>query len=115
MKEQDKQPKVEKHDCAEKFLNDLGSLSPTWKLKIAALMDERSFTASQALGSLAAFALDTDQYLVVPDHQFFNDIHVRPAGTRMLCPVCDREFELQYPGQPICGNDCSVAYYAKQA
>jgi hypothetical protein len=109
-----KEPK-DNHDCAVDFLKSMRALSPTWDAKITALMEERGLNATQALGSLAAFALDTDQYLVVPDHPYFNDVHMRPTGSKMICPVCDGEFELKYPGQPVCSNQCAQAFYANKA
>ena len=110
MSDHSKIPKTE-HDCGAAFITTLQTLSPAWRDKIQALMEERHLTPTQALGSLAAFALDTGQYLIVPDHPFFHDQTLRPAGTHQLCPVCEKEWELLYPGQPVCSNACAAAFY----
>jgi len=102
------------HDCAQHFLKDLCDMSPTWKLKIDALMEERGFNHAQALGNLAVFALDTDNYLVINDHPFFNDVKVRPQGTKARCPSCQQDYVLDYPGRPYCSNRCADQARAAQ-
>lgn len=102
------------HDCAATFLNSMRGMDPTWDAKIQALIEEMHLNETQALGSLCAFALDTDQYLIVPDHPFFHGDNIPAKGTKLVCPICDHEFERQYPGQPVCSNECAEKFYAQK-
>lgn len=103
------------HNCASTFLNSIRGMDPTWATKIEALIEERHLNDTQALGSLCVYALDTDQYLIVPDHPYFTEGNIQPTGSKLVCPVCDHVFERQYPGQPVCSNKCAETYYARQA
>ena len=94
--------------AATLILSHMRTLEPAWDAKIQALLDERHFSDRQALMSLAAYTLDSDQHMQIPgDHPAFAPNFI-PAGSTAKCPVCQKDYTLLYPGMPFCGNACAA-------
>lgn len=100
-------------ECAKVIVAFFCGLDPGWAAKIDAVRDERHFTDEQICMLFMANTLDQDQHMVLPsDHPFFTAEHM-PQGREGICPECLKPFERQYPGQPLCGNECANRFYTR--
>lgn len=92
----------------------IASLDPLWSDEIEVMRKERGWDDLQILGALCGYTLEQQAHMWIPQHPFFSDNHI-PAGARQVCVVCDKEWIVAYPGQPVCSNACAEAYYAKKS
>lgn len=94
------------NDCAEHLVSWIGTLDPMWKERLTIMRAERGFTASQMLGTCAAYVLDESLHMILVPHEALQPNPWR-VGEQMRCQGCETLFNPKYPGQPFCSNACA--------
>jgi hypothetical protein len=97
---------------AHELLKYIGQLDPTWENRIEITKTERGLDDLQCLGAYVVKVLEAGEHMIVAEHPFFTK-DFGSAYEPRPCPQCKRSYMPDYPGQPICSNECARKYYPR--
>jgi hypothetical protein len=97
-------------EAARLVLNFMTQMDPTWGDRIKVVEGERGWEPLQIIAALIANTLDREEHMNVQEHPIFQANFIS-TGSGNLCPVCGKEWTAEYPGQPVCSNECAQRHY----
>lgn len=118
------QPEGSLDAIAQRFLNVLYGIDPTWEERDRACAAEWALSPAQRLLKYAGMVLDQQLHLNMLQGYEFLEPGAQPRGTpqqpeqlvtpmRAECPQCHNQFDRKIPGQITCSNECGDLYFPK--
>ncbi len=109
---------------AQKFLEVLYGIDPTWEERDRACAAEWALGPAQRLLKYAGIVLDQQLHLnMLQGYEFLEPgVTATPDKPAQLvtpmtaeCPQCHKPFDRKVPGQVTCSNECGETYFPKPA
>lgn len=99
------------NDMAGQLIKYIGSFDPTWEARMEIMRSERAMDELQVIANTVAQVLERAEHMTVPSNPYFED-DFGSAYDERPCKWCEKPFRPEYPGQPLCSNNCAKHFHA---